>query len=266
MLAFNFGSSRGELGFGSWIKSHVETISGSNLLIGNRRATLMTTTRRRPCIDVRGCAPMLTLCMPYSEVEEFEANFHQEALKGLGLCAHNKYPFVALPKTRIAKIAAIGLEPVDAWTSPFGMFESTYDRRLDSHNEDHEFILDAAWTVCGLHPLNVSTSIFVRTCLPSPLVPESHEATKCIRMALASRALRNRREAGRPSLGLAQVLPTQPEKRGCFYLLRSWHFPPHLVLSSSVTWRTTYQNGTEMHEVPRQRRMTQGDAKFGTLH
>lgn len=49
MLAFNFGSSRGELGFGSWIKSHVETIAGSNLLIGNRRATLMTTTRRRPC-------------------------------------------------------------------------------------------------------------------------------------------------------------------------------------------------------------------------
>lgn len=61
-------------------------------------------------------------------------------------------------KTRIAKIAAIELEPVDAWTSPFGMFESTYDRRLDSHNEDHEFILDAAWTVCGLHPLNVYES------------------------------------------------------------------------------------------------------------
>lgn len=129
--------------------------------------------------------------------------------------------------------------------------------------------------ICNVYPVAISrarlqhdssTSIFVRTCLPSPLVPESYEATKCIRMALASRALRNRREAGRPSLGLAQVLPTQPEKRGCFYLLRSWHFPPHLVLSSSVTWRTTYQNGTEMHEVPRQRRMTQGDAKFGTLH
>lgn len=26
---------------------------------------------------------MLVLCMPYSEVEEFEANFHQEALEGL---------------------------------------------------------------------------------------------------------------------------------------------------------------------------------------
>lgn len=38
------------------------------------------------------------------------------------------------------------------------MFESTYDRRLDSHNEDHEFRLDAAWTVCGLHPLNVYDS------------------------------------------------------------------------------------------------------------
>lgn len=34
-------------------------------------------------IDARGCALMLVLCMPYSEVEEFEANFHQEALKGL---------------------------------------------------------------------------------------------------------------------------------------------------------------------------------------